>query len=288
MGAAGDRKYMVDRAKLNMSTIPDMGSFTGQDIKAVVHLPISMDLALAQVAEWELQLEALSEQHNARLATSYGEVRIDTGNRDYYNQSVALSEKIQEYQEFIKKGITPARVLAELNSISYSIHREKFPVRALGSVYPKDFTRGPRTIAGTLVFTVFNRHVLEELLNVANAVISTGVAGQQDQHNESSPVLTDQIPPFDVTIAYNNELGESSQMVIYGVEIVNEGQVTSINDMITENEMQYVARDIDLMKRLPGRELVLSSGVGGKKRAEDVASQDEDFQKLLRRRNPFI
>ncbi len=37
-------------------------------------------------------------------------------------------------------------------------------------------------------------------------------------------------------------------MVIYDVYIVTEGQTMSIEDMITENTMQFIAMDIELMK----------------------------------------
>lgn len=280
-----------------MVEIPENASFTGQDIKAVVHLPVNLESASNIIVELEqnkidLSNELTRLQNAAFQGTVENQIvrhkQLQARSEITRNELKAISERIRQYQEFINKGIPPVRTLAELSTISYSIHREKFPVRALGSVYPKDFTKGPRTIAGTLVFTVFNKHVLTELLNAATAVISTGVANNSpDQHNAISPALSDQIPPFDVTITYNNELGESSKMVIYGVEIVNEGQVTSVNDMITENEMQYVARDIDLMRAESTRNLINNVGVRART-PKDLANNDETFQRLLRRRNPFI
>ena len=48
--------------------------------------------------------------------------------------------------------------LGELQTISYSIHRENSPVRTLGHVNARGFVKGSRTIAGSLIFTVFNEY----------------------------------------------------------------------------------------------------------------------------------
>jgi len=135
------------------------------------------------------------------------------------------------------------KVLGELQTISYSIHREKSAVMLLGRIDPPCFTRGPRTVAGSLIFTVFDREVLEELLNTYP---------DDTVDNDFSTLLLDQIPPFDVTISFMNEDGYLSSMVIYGLEIVDDGQVMSINDMIIENVKAYKARGIDLMYKKSG------------------------------------
>jgi len=135
------------------------------------------------------------------------------------------------------------KVLGELQTISYSIHREKSAVMLLGRVNPPCFTRGPRSMAGSLIFTVFDREVLEELINTYP---------DDTVDNNFSTILLDQIPPFDITISFMNEDGYLSSMVIYGVEIVDDGQVMSINDMIIENVKSYKARGIDLMYKKSG------------------------------------
>lgn len=130
-------------------------------------------------------------------------------------------------------------VLGNISTISYSIHRPKIPVRTLGRTYPKSYVGGGRTIGGTLIFNVFESHVLHE---VRKAIITESEADESIH----SP-LSDQIPPFDVTVLYQNEYGSRSYMRIYGLDISDESQIHSINDIMTENQMQYVARDIDLM-----------------------------------------
>lgn len=130
--------------------------------------------------------------------------------------------------------------LGNIATLSYSIHREKFPVRTLGTTYPKAFTRGPRTIAGTLIFNVFDRYALWDILESKAA---TDRGWNEDSHS----LLGDQITPFDITCTFVNELGITSQLVLYGVELVDEGQVMSINDIYIESTHSFVAKDIATM-----------------------------------------
>lgn len=130
--------------------------------------------------------------------------------------------------------ITPSSgksiTLGELQTISYSVFRSTSPVFALGRINAKGVVRGARTIAGSLIFTVFDRHVLYQVMQ------------EYDDINKS-----DEIPAFDVTINFMNEYGESSQLTLYGVHLMSEGQTMSVEDMITENTMEFIAMDIDTM-----------------------------------------
>jgi hypothetical protein len=56
---------------------------------------------------------------------------------------------------------------------------------------------------------------------------------------------SDQILPFDITLAANNELGAASAMKIVGVEILNEGSGVSIDDAVTEMQATFVARYVE-------------------------------------------
>jgi hypothetical protein len=142
-----------------------------------------------------------------------------------------------------EKNRSRQKVLGDVQTITYSTHREKFPVRTLGRTKTKGYTRGPRTIGGTLIFTVFDKTVLSEML-VQNYQDD---ASDRDNYGVWKAVLIDQIPPFDITISFVNEYGSVSKLVLYGVELVNEGQTMSIDDLITENVVSFVARHIDPM-----------------------------------------
>ena len=131
-------------------------------------------------------------------------------------------------------------VLGNIQTISYSTFREVIPVRSLGRTYADGYTRGPRTIAGTLIWTVLDQYVLAEALR--NSVTD---------NFDASTILVDQLPPFNVIITFNNEYGDVATMGIYGIRIVNEGATFSIDDMITEQTNTYIAQDIDLLHKGP-------------------------------------
>lgn len=144
-------------------------------------------------------------------------------------------------------------VFGEIQTLSYSIYRPTAPVYTLGRINPSGVVRGQRTIAGSLIFTVFDRHVLKSVIESFN--FSGGGRGRDNKYNFSASDLlemkrnmkTDEMPPFDINITFLNEAGNSSTLNLYGVHILTEGQTMSIEDMITENTMQYIAMDIDLM-----------------------------------------
>lgn len=153
----------------------------------------------------------------------------------------SLTDQISGLEEIRKKSLNTT-VLANLQTISIQTHREKYPVRALGQSYVKGYTRGPRTIAGSMIFTVFNEHALASLIR---AMSSKGSIYGED--NNLSTLIADQLPPIDLTIVFANEYGSLSQMAIYGVEFVNDSMTMSIEDLLTESVVNFVARDVDVM-----------------------------------------
>jgi hypothetical protein len=60
----------------------------------------------------------------------------------------------------------------------------------------------------------------------------------------ASPWYSDQILPFDVTIAGANEYGAMAAAKIFGVEILNEGWGSSIDDAVSEMQATYLARAV--------------------------------------------
>ena len=58
------------------------------------------------------------------------------------------------------------------------------------------------------------------------------------------PNYADQLPPFDISLTGRNEVGTVASMVLYGVEIVNEGTSQGLNDVGFEGNYTYIARDL--------------------------------------------
>ena len=58
------------------------------------------------------------------------------------------------------------------------------------------------------------------------------------------PWYSDQVMPFDITIACANEYGAAASAKIFMCEILNEGFGTSIDDTVLEQQATFVARSI--------------------------------------------
>lgn len=156
-----------------------------------------------------------------------------------------------------------------LSGITWSVTREKAPIYTMGSANPRSFSRGKRGIAGSLIFTMFDRPSLYRMLldrkdeafyytrssNVlpgtdGGAYLHRGIvpaSAQQVDVRKSFPYYADQVPPFDVTITFANEYGQAAVRGIYGVEILNEGCGASMDDVVIEETMTFVAREIGPM-----------------------------------------
>lgn len=181
------------------------------------------------------------------------------------------------------------KTIGELQGITYSVSREKAPIYTMGSAEPRSFSRGKRGIAGSLVFTVFDRDALieefKDKLNGENLGIQkfkanashknylsieewdaqmSGYTGYNEGPSDNgelsgkvsdlvgkyAPVYADEILPFDITITMANEYGQRAVLVIYGVELLNEGSGYSIDSVTTEKAYTFVARRVDYLRSL--------------------------------------
>lgn len=162
-------------------------------------------------------------------------------------------------------------LIGNLNGISFSTTREKAPIYVMGAADAVSFGRGKRGHAGSLIFTNFDRHALydimsgsilglsdptryhywakqtdipaggrSKLLNSDNAGQDLSLLGIEKKRANYS----DQIPPFTITLTSMNEYGNISVLHIIGVELINEGSGVSIDDIVTETQMTFVARSI--------------------------------------------
>ncbi|MNY20023.1 hypothetical protein D3C86_1534840 [compost metagenome] len=57
-------------------------------------------------------------------------------------------------------------------------------------------------------------------------------------------LYADQVPPFDITMTFANEYGQAAFQKIYDVDILNEGSGVSVDTIVMERQMTYVARRI--------------------------------------------
>lgn len=66
----------------------------------------------------------------------------------------------------------------------------------------------------------------------------------------STPILVDEIPPFDITISMANEYGHAAVMVLYGVEILNSGSQFSIDQIMSQQACTFAARRLKTLTAL--------------------------------------
>ena len=131
-------------------------------------------------------------------------------------------------------------ILGSITTVSYSLYRTKQPVINLGRTNINGVTRGARIFAGTMIFTLINQYWLNELLYEEN-----GNANWLAQYQE---LKADELPLFDLMIVSANEYGSYVSMFLYGVDVTDEGQVVSVEDLFTENTLSFIARDIQTFK----------------------------------------
>ena len=146
-------------------------------------------------------------------------------------------------------------LIGNIQGISFSVTREKAPLFVMGSTDPVSFSRGKRGIAGSLIFTIFDRAALADVMDKAayaakQTDISSGGRSRGLGANTTvglelrKPNYLDQIPPFDITLTGANEYGQMMMMRIYGVELLNQGSGLSIDDISNESQVTFVARAI--------------------------------------------
>ncbi|MGB8845601.1 MAG: hypothetical protein WCC73_07955 [Terracidiphilus sp.] len=76
-------------------------------------------------------------------------------------------------------------------------------------------------------------------ISALNGAPMTAVDGMKQL---AKPWYSDQILPFDITLAGASELGAATAMKIYGVEILNEGSGVAIVAEVTKMQATFVAR----------------------------------------------
>jgi len=180
------------------------------------------------------------------------------------------------------KAVFSGITFGNLQAISYSITREKAPIYTMGSPEPRGFSRGKRGIAGSMIFIMFDSHALLTAMrdNKRSHFVSDNDEirpGVRTKFSETSrPAITkeitenleeaatsletgwskvpawyvDQIPAFNIVLVGVDEMGHASAMQILGVEVLNEGYGISIDDIVSEQQMTFVARAIDPWQRV--------------------------------------
>jgi hypothetical protein len=217
-------------------------SFSGADIKVMVNLNVqTLNRVKRLIKEYQDRLHDAEVIRNANVNSVDG-VPIAEVNRQQSQHLTDIQERLKGLESLFK---LKAMELGTVQTISCQAHRPKAAVRAIGSTYARGYTRGPRTIAGSMIFTVINRQSLHDLCLGMSELWT-------EQGNDVLPstILPDQLLPLDLTFLMANEYGAVSRMALYGVEFLNTGYTFSIEDLLLEEIVQFVARDMDPMNSI--------------------------------------
>ena len=169
-------------------------------------------------------------------------------------------------------GCTPVWIGA-LTTVSYSMFRNKKPVINIGRTNINGVTRGSRIFAGTMIFTLINQHWLRELCEQPEVNAWLG------NYNE---LKADELPLFDIMIISANEYGNWCEMFIFGIDVTDEAQTISVEDLFTENTLSFVARDVSTFQMVdPIKGKVESQDNGGN-------SQQKPVTEIIDIENPSI
>jgi hypothetical protein len=165
------------------------------------------------------------------------------------------SEISRSYNSFAGsdiKAVIGQFQFAELQAVSYAITREKAPIYTMGSADPRSYSRNKRGIAGNLIWINFDRHALLNLFHkAAGDKLDTVVNDVYGMNRLAAPWYSDQVLPFDITLAGANEYGAMCAAKILGVEILNEGTGISVDDAVSEGSATFVARAVEPMQAVP-------------------------------------
>ena len=156
--------------------------------------------------------------------------------------------------------------MGSLQTLSYSVYDRMEPIHSIGNVNAKDYVHTHRYIAGSMVFAVFDEHWAKRFLEEYRKVYNIP---------SSQKILTDEMPPLNLTISMGNEYGSASRFVLYGVRFFNEGMTISVNDIYTEHTYQYVALNIDYLENLRNPGETTSTNNPAAKQEETPKTQEQ-------------
>lgn len=209
--------------------------------------------------------------------------------------------------------------LETLQTISVSIREAKSQVRRLGQRSPAGLTRAVRTVAGSMIFAVIDRHPLDNLF-AANRAITEGYkygwsmdmdAITQYQYYavgnerfEQPGLVAGAMLPFNLLIRHIGEfpkittekdvngrekiLAHEMTEILVGVEFIDEGKVISVNDLYSEVTFSFVALDYrPLWSNVTGADRqVLGVDFSPQDNKQDDANADPQLQAFFEQYPP--
>lgn len=184
------------------------------------------------------------------------------GNHVFESMSGSTTTVLFEFPNYDPKLGSVFILMRSIVSLSVSVHRAKIPVIPLGENSVQGFALGNKTVAGSIIKTltfddefhgVVQYYTTASLKDKnANFIKNLGSktysldSKYQITQKQFDDIMRDDLVPFNIySYAFSEYTGGAGKMImnsIYGCTIINEGQVQSIENLITENTFSFIAK----------------------------------------------
>lgn len=169
-----------------------------------------------------------------------------------------------EFPTLSINGQAATFVMASAITVSYSVYRAKSNVYNMGQPLLSGLSVGKKYVAGSMITVSYqvdeisnfiNQYVASQQQATTNSTgqVSTPQISIQNQSVADGSLkniysyMRDDLPPFNIHFTMTDEyngMADASTIIVYGAQFINNGQVMSIEDIITENTLSFIARDV--------------------------------------------
>lgn len=166
-----------------------------------------------------------------------------------------------EFPNYSSDGKSAVIELDDVMTLSYSVYRAKPPVVTLGQNSVSGYALGVKTVAGSMVRSVFmtdklsefqvkcylmNQEEIEDRLSGLDSKIPSGVP-----FKDQLSIMKDDLAYFNIHTMAVSEVNKYDTTTPYmklesiiGAMILNNGQIYSIEDLVTESTFSFQAKAV--------------------------------------------
>lgn len=150
--------------------------------------------------------------------------------------------------------------MPDMITVSHSVSRAKIPVTLLGETTPSGLGLGTKMVAGSIVklFTRndnINQYIFKFVKDRYDKLIKNkeltlaDLTTNDSGFKEISDYMRDDIAPFNIHLVTTSEIIEGDFHLpkidsIFGCTIINTGKVSSIENLITEETLSFMAKSV--------------------------------------------
>lgn len=206
----------------------------------------------------EQLINSLDVKDNGSINTAVAKSRFES-------MSGANTTVVVEFPTYEGSGYNGS-VYVRMNSVvslSWSVYRAKIPVTPLGESTVVGFALGNKTVAGHIIKTLT---YTDELSGAVEFYTKLALADKEKNYIENlgskttiefdtkykitqknfDSLMKDDLVPFNIhAYSISEYTGQIIKDSIYGCTVINTGQVQSIENLITENTIAFIARNIE-------------------------------------------